>query len=150
MEKLSNSWVKNKMRISVKDVQYVAHSLAKETMTWSEPIPDFSTRFTDALERSIEAPFQTFGGKDLYPGLLKKTAILFYLMIKNHPFKNGNKRIAMTTMFYFLHKNGKWLDVDTKELYNFAKWVAESNAKLNEAKVNAIETFLRAYIIDFK
>jgi death-on-curing protein len=138
------------MRISVSDVQYVAYSLAKETMTWSEPIPDFSTRYTDALERSIEAPFQTFGGKDLYPGLLKKTAILFYLMIKNHPFKNGNKRIAMTTMFYFLHKNGKWLKVDTKELYNFAKWVAESNAKLNEATVDAIETFLKAYIVDFK
>jgi death on curing protein len=138
------------MRISVSDVQYVAHRLAKDTMTWSEPIPDFSTRFTDSLERSIEAPFQTFGGKDLYPGLLKKTAILFYLMIKNHPFKNGNKRIAMTTMFYFLNKNGKWLKVDTKELYNFAKWVAESNAKLNEETVAAIETFLKAYMIDIK
>lgn len=138
------------MRISVSDVQYVAHRLAKDTMTWSEPIPDFSTRFTDALERSIEAPFQTFGGKDLYPGLLKKTAILFYLMIKNHPFKNGNKRIAMTTMFYFLNQNGKWLKVDTKELYNFAKWVAESNAKLNEATVDAIEAFLKAYMIDIK
>ncbi|MBP6060632.1 MAG: Fic family protein [Candidatus Pacebacteria bacterium] len=136
------------MRISVSDVQYVAHRLAKDTMTWSEPIPDFSTRFTDSLERSIEAPFQAFGGKDLYPGLLKKTAVLFYLMIKNHPFKNGNKRIAMTTMFYFLNKNGKWLTVDTKELYNFAKWVAESNSKLNEATIAAIETFLKAYMVD--
>lgn len=138
------------MRISVSDVQYVAHRLAKETMAWSEPIPDFSTRYTNALEQSIEAPFQAFGGKDLYPGLLKKTAILFYLMIKNHPFKNGNKRIAMTTMFYFLNRNGKWLKVDTKELYNFAKWVAESNAKLNEETVAAIETFLKAYMIDIK
>ncbi|MCX6785530.1 MAG: Fic family protein [Candidatus Komeilibacteria bacterium] len=53
----------------------------------------------------MEQPYQTFGGKQLYPGLIKKSAILFYLMIKNHPFQNGNKRIAMTTLFYFLYKN---------------------------------------------
>ena len=150
MGKLSNFSAKNNMRINISDVKYVAHSLAQETMTWSEPIPDFSTRFTHSLERSIEAPFQSFGGKDLYPGLIKKTAILFYLMIKNHPFKNGNKRIAMTTMFYFLHKNGKWLKVDTKELYNFSKWVAESNSRLNDATVDAIEDFLEVYIINLK
>jgi hypothetical protein len=42
------------------------------------------------------------------------------------------------------------LKVDTKELYNFTKWVAESNAKLNEETVAAIETFLKAYIVDIK
>ena len=129
-------------RINLGSVEYVAHSLAQETMEWSEPIPDFSTRFTNALERCIEAPFQSFGGKQLYPGLIKKASILFYLMIKNHPFQNGNKRIAMTTLFYFLYLNKKWLKVDNRELYNFAKWVAESNPKLQKDTVNAIETFL--------
>ena len=137
-------------RLDIKDVEYVAHSLARETMEWSEPIPDFSTRFTNSLERSIEAPFQSFGGKQLYSGLLKKAAILFYLMIKNHPFQNGNKRIAMTTLFYFLYINKKWLKVDNQELYNFAKWVAESNAKLKDATLSAIETFLKAYMVDRK
>ena len=135
-------------RLTIADVEYVAHALAKETMTWSEPIPDFSTRFTNALERCIEAPFQTFGGKQLYPSLLKKAAILFYLMIKNHPFQNGNKRIAMTTLFIFLFQNKKWLRVDNQELYNFARWVAESNAKLKEDTVRAVETFLNNYMID--
>jgi death-on-curing family protein len=138
------------MNISITDVQYVAHRLAQETMEWSEPIPDFSTRYTNALERSIEAPFQSFSGKELYPGLLKKASMLFYLMIKNHPFKNGNKRIAMTTLFYFLHTNKKWLKVDNQELYNFAKWVAESNARLNEGTVVAIETFLQTYVVDLE
>lgn len=137
-------------RLSIIDIEYVAHRLAKETMTWTEPIPDFSTRYTHALERSIEAPFQTFGGKQLYPGLLKKASILFYLMIKNHPFQNGNKRLAMTTLFIFLFQNKKWLKVDNQELYNFAKWVAESNAKLKEDTVRAIETFLGTYIVDIK
>ncbi|OGI17014.1 MAG: hypothetical protein A3J63_03215 [Candidatus Moranbacteria bacterium RIFCSPHIGHO2_02_FULL_40_12b] len=135
-------------RVTILDVEYVAHSLARETMSWSEPIPDFSTRYTNALERCIDQPYQTFGGKQLYPGLIKKSSILFYLMIKNHPFQNGNKRIAMATLFYFLYKNKKWIKVDNQELYNFARWVAESNPKLKKATADAVETFINAYILD--
>jgi len=135
-------------KLTVKDVEYVAFRLAKETMGWSEPIPDFSTRYTNALERCIEQPYQSFGGGQLYPGLLRKASILFYLMIKNHPFQNGNKRIAMTTLLYFLYMNKKWIKVDNQELYNFAKWVAESNPKLKKSTLDAVETFLKFYILD--
>ncbi len=137
-------------RITILDVEYVAHRLARETMAWSEPIPDFSTRYTNTLERCIEQPYQSFGGKNLYRGFIKKASILFYLMIKNHPFQNGNKRIAMATLLYFLYKNKKWIKVDNQELYNFAKWVAESNPKLRESTLDAIETFLNVYILDLK
>lgn len=136
-------------RLTVEAIEFVAHSLARETMSWSEPIPDFSTRYTDALERCLNAPFQSFGGKQLYPGMVKKSAVLFYLMVKNHPFQNGNKRLAMTTLFYFLYRNHKWLKVDTQELYNFAKWVAESNSKLKDDTVRAIETFISSYLVDY-
>lgn len=135
-------------QLTIKDVEYVAYRLAKETMSWSEPIPDFSTRYTNSLERCIGAPFQTFDGRQLYPGLIKKAAILFYLMIKDHPFQNGNKRLAMTTLFIFLFQNKKWMKVDTKELYNFAVWVAESNAKLKDDTVRAVETFIGHYLTD--
>jgi len=135
-------------RITISDVEYIAHRLARETMSWSEPIPDFSTRYTNTLERCIEQPFQAFGGKQLYSGLIKKSAILFYLMVKNHPFQNGNKRIAMATLFYFLFKNKKWIKVDNQELYNFAKWVAESNPKLRKSTVDAVEIFLNEYMLD--
>ena len=134
-------------RLSIADIEYGAYRLARETMTWTEPIPDFSTRYTNALERSIETPFQTFGGKQLYPGLLRKASILFYLMVKNHPFQNGNKRIAVVTLLYFLSKSGRWLNVDNQELYNFAKWVAESNPKLKDATVDAIQKFIMLYIV---
>ncbi len=137
-------------QLTIIDVEYVAHRLAKETMSWNEPIPDFSTRYTNALERCIEAPFQTFGGRQLYPGLVKKASILFYFMVKNHPFQNGNKRLAMTTLFIFLFQNKKWLKVDNQELYNFATWVAASNAKLKEDTVRATETFLGSYLVDIK
>ncbi len=134
--------------IKIIDIEYVAYALAKELLLWSEPIPEFKTRFPSVLERCVAAPFQTFSRQVLYPGLIKKASMLFYLMIKNHPFQNGNKRIAMTATFYFFHRNGKWLRVDNQELYNFAKWVAESNPKLKDATISAIETFFKSYLID--
>ena len=133
-------------QLSIEEVKLVAHDLAQAHMEWGEPIPDFSTRFPDVLERCIEAPHQTFGGQ-LYPGLIKKSSILFYLMIKNHPFQNGNKRIAVTTLLYFLYKNKKWLKIDNQRLYNFARWVAESDASLKEQTVQAIQKILNDNII---
>ena len=134
--------------LSIAEVEYVAFSLAKELMEWDEPIPAFNLRFPNALESCITTPFQKFGGKNLYKGLVHKGAILFYLMVKNHPFRNGNKRIAMTTLFYFLYKNKKALKVDNQELYNFAKWVAESHPKFKSQTVSAIEKFLNLYIVN--
>jgi len=47
-------------------------------------------------------------------------AILFYLLNKNHPFANGNKRIALTALLVFLFLNGKWVVAGQDELYRFA------------------------------
>jgi len=132
-------------QVSIVEIEYLAHKLAKEHMAFNEPIPDFSSRFPNILESCVLMPFQKFGGKTMYKGLVEKAAILFYLMIKNHPFQNGNKRIAMTTLFVFLYKNKKWLKVDAKELYNFAVWVAQSPPKLKKETVEAIQHFFRTY-----
>lgn len=134
--------------ITVKDVEYIAFRLAQEMLTFNEPIPDFSTRYPNILESCIATPFQKFSKKDLYPGLLSKASILFYLMIKNHPFQNGNKRIAMTTLFVFLYRNKKWIKVNTQELYNFTVWIAQSPPKVKEETVKAIEKFLKTYIVN--
>ena len=134
--------------ITVKEVEYIAFRLAKELLSFNEPIPDFSTRFPNILESCLSVPFQTFEGKSLYPTLISKASILFYLMIKNHPFQNGNKRIAMTTLFVFLYKNKKWLKVDTQELYNFTVWVASSPPSVKDQTVKAIEKFLKDHLVD--
>lgn len=136
--------------LSVQEVEYVAHQLAKEWMTWHEPIPDFDTRFPHVLESCLAAPFQTFGGKSPYRELVGKASVLLYLLIKNHPFQNGNKRIAVAALLTFLFKNGKWLDVDNTELYNFAKWVASSPPKVKGPTILAIEEFLKTHIVDLK
>jgi len=133
--------------ITLKEVEYIAFKLAKEMLSFDEPIPDFSTRFPNALESCLAVPFQSFSGRSLYPTLISKAAMLFYLLIKNHPFQNGNKRIAMTTLFVFLYRNGKWLQVDTQELYNFTVWVAQSPRTVKDETVKATEKFLKTHLV---
>jgi len=135
-------------KLSLAEAEHIVYRLTKELMAWNEPIPGFESRFPNILESCLITPFQTFEKKSLYQGLIGKASIFFYLMVKNHPFQNGNKRIAMTTLFYFLYKNGEWLKVDNQELYNFAKWVTESNPKLKAETVKAIEKFIQTYLVN--
>lgn len=135
--------------ITIAEIEYTAFRLAEEFMTWDEPIPSFGSRFPNILESCINQPFIRFGKKDLYRGITGKAAILFYLMIKNHPFQNGNKRIAVMTLLYFLCKNGKWLSIKSTDLYNFARGVARSRASSREKQITNIQNVLRKYLIAF-
>jgi death-on-curing family protein len=132
--------------ITLEEVERIAFRLAQTKLGFDEPIPEYSTRFPGSLESCLAVPFQRFGGKSLYPTLIVKGAILFYLMIKNHPFQNGNKRVAMMTLFVFLYNNSKWITVDEKELYNFTVWVAQSPPAVKNETIAAIEAFLKKYI----
>ncbi len=134
--------------LSLKEVEHTAFRLAKEHLSWNEPIPEFSSRFTDKLESCIAMPFFKMAGQYVYPTLLLRASVLFYLIIKNHPFQNGNKRIAITTLLVFLHKNKKWIKADTQSLYNFTVWVAQSPAELKDSVILSIEDYLKKYSID--
>jgi prophage maintenance system killer protein len=48
---------------------------------------------------------QGFGDSDIYPSLEEKAAMLLYLIIKNHAFIDGNKRIAAACFLLFLERN---------------------------------------------
>jgi len=135
------------MNLTTQEIEQVAFRLAREKLAFKEPIPNFGTRFPNILESCLIVPFQQFDNKHLYHGLAGKGAILLYLMIKNHPFQNGNKRVAMTTLMYWLHKNKKWLKVDQKKLYNFTVWVAESQPEFKEEVVKSIEKFIKTYLV---
>ncbi len=135
-------------RLNIDHVRFLAHELAQRLMEWGEPIPPFETRYPEKLESCLTTPFATYDKKELYPTLEEKSAILFYLMIKNHPFKNGNKRVAVTTLLVFLSANGKWMKVDEQQLYSFAKWVAESLPSLKDATVFAVIDFLKKQIVN--
>jgi len=137
-------------KITLDDVEFIAFRFAQTDLGFDEPIPDFSTRLPGALESCLAMPFQKFADKSPYPTLIAKAAILFYLIIKNHPFQNSNKRVAMTTLFLFLARNKKWISVDDKEIYNFTVWVAQSPPSVKDETVAAIETFLTKYLTILK
>ena len=135
-------------KISIADLEFITFRLIKELAIYQETIPDFSTRFPNILESCLSAPFQEFSKKPLYPGLISQAAILFYLIVKNHPFQNGNKRIALTSLLVLLYKNNKWLKVDNKKLYEFIMRVAASPGKSKRETLQTVEHFLKTYLID--
>jgi len=133
--------------LAIEHVEELAHRLARRIMSWDEPIPDFGSRFPNILESCLNAPFQTYDKKDLYPRLEDKAAILFYLLIKNHPFQNGNKRVAVTSLLVFLYLNGHWLKAPPDEMYRLAVWVAESLPVAKDGVCLALEDFLRKNVV---
>lgn len=58
------------------------------------------------LESAIAQPRMTFGGQELYPGLIEKAVALGFSIIMNHPFVDGNKRTGHAAMETFLILNG--------------------------------------------
>ena len=58
-----------------------------------------------SFKSSIGQIYQTFDGIDLYPSVEEKAATLLYLVIKNHSFSDGNKRIAATLFLWFMENN---------------------------------------------
>jgi prophage maintenance system killer protein len=64
------------------------------------------------LDSSIAAIYQSFGGHDIYPSVELKAANLLYLVVKDHPLKDGNKRSAAALFVTFLARNGLLLNAD--------------------------------------
>ena len=60
----------------------------------------------DSFASSITQIGQYFDHKELYPSIEEKAATLLYLIVKNHSFIDGNKRIGAACFLYFLSKNG--------------------------------------------
>jgi prophage maintenance system killer protein len=77
-----------------------------------------------SLHSSLNAIMQTFDGRDLYPSLEEKAATLLYLLVKNHSFVDGNKRIAAALFLWFLEKNGALYGRDSKPRLSDAALVA--------------------------
>ena len=68
------------------------------------------------LDSAVNAPFQTFGGCELYPTIEEKATRLGFNLVMNHPFSDGNKRIGAVSLLTFLKLNGVELSYTQKEL----------------------------------
>jgi prophage maintenance system killer protein len=66
----------------------------------------FANEKDESFKSSINTIYQTFDGIDLYPSVEEKASMLLYLVVKNHSFSDGNKRIAAFLFLWFLENSG--------------------------------------------
>jgi len=135
--------------ISLNDFEGLCFDLARAHLNFDQPIPDFTTRSPGILESCLGAPLQSFGGEDPYPTFIDKLSLLFYLLIKNHPFRNGNKRIAVMTLFTVLYLNGLWLNSEKLLPYKVAIFVAESKREEKDNVIKLVNKFITDHIEKF-
>lgn len=100
--------------------------------TYEDPIADFREHDVPLLDSALQAPRQTFDKKDLYQTLPEKAAVLYYHLNKNHPFQNGNKRIATASLLVFLDLNHHWINVPKGELLKKTLEIAQSDPSERE------------------
>ena len=91
-------------------------------------------RDKNLLDSALKAPFQTFGGNELYPDVYDKASQLCYSLIENHPFADGNKRIGVHLTLLFLKLNDAEIEYTHKELSDFGLSVASGKMSKDEIK----------------
>lgn len=110
--------------------------------------PLFGKEKDNSFRSSIGQIYQSFGEKELYPSIEEKAAMLLYLIVKNHSFIDGNKRIAAALFLYFLNKNGvlyredKTTLIDGNTLASITLMIAESNPNEMETVKRIIVSIL--------
>lgn len=104
----------------------------------------FANEKDDSFKSSVGQIYQTFGGEDLYPSVEEKAAMLLYLVVKNHSFSDGNKRIAAMLFLWFLDKNGILYSADGSKriadntLVALTLMIAESRTEEKDVMVKVI------------
>lgn len=107
----------------------------------------FAVERDKGLESIIGNIYQSFDGQDIYKSIEEKGANFLYLIVKNHVFADGNKRIAATLFIYFLnfydilYKDGKQT-IDNNTLAALTLLIAESNPKEKEIIIDLVMNFL--------
>jgi len=142
-----------------KDITKVKGSISNKKITYEECIEIINKlRFNSgsklfALERDkglesiIGDIYQTFDKKDVYKSIEEKACNFLYMIIKNHVFIDGNKRIGATLFIYFLqfynilYKNGKQV-IDNNTLVALTLLIAQSNPKEKELIIDLVMNFL--------
>ena len=107
----------------------------------------FAIERDEGLKSIIYNIYQSFGNEDVYKSIEEKSANFLYLIVKNHVFVDGNKRIAATLFIYFLnfydilYKNDKQV-IDNNTLTALTLLIAESNPKEKNIMIDLIMNFL--------
>jgi len=87
---------------------------------------------SNVLEICLNQPFQTYHGRDLYPNDPHKLCMLCYLIIKKHPFIDGNKRVGMVLLILGLRRHDYRFDLTNDEVIEFGFKLAANEWGIKE------------------
>ena len=96
---------KGKFILKYEEAINVISEIKKDLIAKKEASDFFGRENSDKFKGILGNIYQTFDRKELYPSLEEKSAHLLYFIIKDHPFVDGNKRIASFLFVYYLDKN---------------------------------------------
>ena len=133
---------------SDKVIEYEECLKVIKTLKYSESSDVFGIEREKCSLRSILLNvYQSFGGEDVYKTVEEKIANLLYLVVKNHVFVDGNKRIGATLFVYaldfygLLYRDGVRI-VDNNSLAAITLLIAESNPKEKNLMIDLVMNFI--------
>ena len=139
--------LKPKGNNSQKRIKYSECLKIINKLRFNEESDIFAIVTNKGLEAIIGNIYQTFDNNDVYQSIEEKASNFLYMIVKNHVFIDGNKRIAATLFIYFLnfydilYKNGKQV-IDNNTLTALTLLIAESNPKEKKVIIDLVMNFL--------
>ncbi len=132
---------------SIKQVTYEDCISVIDKLKFNNDSDLFALERSKGLQEIIGTIYQSFDGNDLYPTIEEKAANFLYLIIKNHTFIDGNKRIAATLFIYFLKfynilYNESIQVIDNNTLVAITLLIAQSNPKEKNILIDLVMNFL--------
>ena len=138
-----------KIRGNVDDrkIEYIECINIINKLRFNEESTLFAVERDKGLESIIGNIYQSFAGQDIYKSIEEKAANFLYLVVKNHVFADGNKRIAATLFIYFLNFYGILYQdgvriIDNNTLAALTLLIAESNPKEKEVIIDLVMNFM--------
>ena len=139
--------VKPQGNTSKKQIEYQKCLKIINQLRLNENSAIFAVERDKGLDAIIGDIYQTFDGKDVYKSIEEKASNFLYMIVKNHVFIDGNKRIAATLFIYFLnyydilYKDDKQI-IDNNTLTALTLLIAESNPKEKDIIIDLVMNFL--------
>ncbi len=139
---------KGKFILGYSEAGKIISEIKKNLIAKKEASDLFGQENDGKLKAILGNIYQTFDGKELYPSLEEKAAHLLYFIIKDHPFVDGNKRIASFLFVYFLDKNdylykpGGEKKINDNALTALALLIAVSNTNEKDKFIKLITNLL--------
>ena len=130
-------------------MEKICHKLAVAIFDKKDdPISPFKEHEISLLESALNAARASFDGVEKYPTLEEKAAVLWYHLNKNHPFKNGNKRISTASMLVFLHLNELWLDSGKNEMVEKSLYIANSDRTERDKVIENLRIWIKDHLTE--